>query len=64
MRVEVFTVTGQRVRTLKDGVEEPGTYTIAFGLEAQGARPLHAGVYWVRVTAGKETRSIRVAALE
>jgi len=54
-QVDVFDVAGQRVRTLANGLFEPGLHTVTWdGLDSQGghARP---GAYFVRVTSGAQS---------
>ncbi len=63
VRIELFSVTGQRVRTLLDRVMDPGTYTAEIDL-ARSSASLGAGVYLVRVTAGQSSRTLRLVALE
>lgn len=64
VRLEVFSITGQRVRTLVNLTQEPGTYTVPFSLGGQGERLLSPGVYLVRIAAGRNQRSKSVLALE
>jgi hypothetical protein len=64
VRLEVFGVTGERVRTLVNRVLEPGSYDAFLDARAVGQRPLGSGVYWARLTAGGEVRTLRVVALE
>jgi hypothetical protein len=64
VRVEVFGVTGERVRTLVNRVMEPGNYDVSLDVRAAGQRPLGSGVYWARLIAGVEVRTLRVVALE
>ena len=63
VRIEVFSVLGQRVRTLVNREVGPGEYTARFALREEGARDLGPGVYLVRMTAGEWTKGIRVVAL-
>ncbi|TMQ65845.1 MAG: T9SS type A sorting domain-containing protein [Candidatus Eisenbacteria bacterium] len=63
VRVEVFGVTGQRVARLAEGVQGPGTYTVALESNLRG-RSLGPGIYMVRMTAGKEERHLRVVAIQ
>lgn len=65
VRIDVYSVMGQRMRTLVDREAEPGTYTVPLRMrdEASG-RTLPVGVYLVRLTAGKEARNLRVVALQ
>ena len=63
VKIEVFSVFGQRVRTLVNRVVEPGEYTTWFALQQEGARTLGAGVYLVRMTTRDWSQSVRVVAL-
>jgi len=65
VRIDVYSVTGQRVRTLVDREEGPGSYQVPFTMhdDASG-RTLPAGVYMVRIKAGKEQRSFHVIVLK
>jgi hypothetical protein len=63
VKIEVYSVMGQRLRTLVDRVVEPGEYTVRFALHEGGAHRLSPGIYLVRMTAGDWTRGVRVIAL-
>lgn len=62
VHIEVFNATGKRVATLVNRTEEAGVYTVPFDL-ATNARGLGAGVYQVRITAGRYARTIQAIAL-
>jgi hypothetical protein len=65
VKVEVFGIRGERLRTLVDRVQGAGSYTVSLKLHEGGAdRALGAGVYLVRITAGKEMRSLRAVGLD
>ena len=64
VRIEVFSVTGQRVRTLVDEVKEAGAYSASLSLSERGARNLRAGIYLVRLSAGEASRAIRVVGFQ
>jgi hypothetical protein len=55
VRLEVYTVTGQRIATLVDGIMPPGTHAIPFQ-----ARDIASGVYYYRLItqAGSSVRSM------
>ena len=56
-RITVYSVTGQRLATLVDGIVEPGEYTLKWnGASDRGGR-LHAGIYFCRMVAGTFVRS-------
>jgi hypothetical protein len=63
VKIEVFSLLGQRVRTLVNGVVEPGEYTASFALQQEGARRLGPGVYMIRMTAADWMKAVRVVAL-
>jgi hypothetical protein len=63
VRIDVFDVAGHKVRSLINGVDDAGVHTIDFSLRDPSGRTLPAGVYLVRLQAGKETRGFRVVAL-
>jgi hypothetical protein len=63
VRIDVFSVTGQRVRTLVEGVREPGVYTESFSLR-DGDTALPPGLYMIRMNAAGRLRSLRAVALE
>jgi hypothetical protein len=62
VRIEVFSVTGQRVRTLVDRIEQPGTHGVWFRLD--DAPRLAPGVYLARIVAGTRSRTLRLVAVE
>jgi hypothetical protein len=64
VRLEVFGVGGQRVRTLVNRTDEAGSYTVPFRLWQPGARLLGPGVYLVKLTAGTFESNLRMVALE
>ena len=60
VRLEVFDVTGRRMRLLVDGVQEPGTYEAAWdGTGAAGA-PVASGVYLARLQVGSHVQVRRM----
>lgn len=59
-RVEVFDVTGRRVRTLTEGTRSPGPHAVSWdGRDDRGAR-LGGGIYFVRLTTGSMSRNAKV----
>jgi hypothetical protein len=61
VRIDVYNVSGQRVRTLVDRSEGAGAHSVDFAL---GRGALTPGVYMVRISAGKDQQMLRVVALE
>jgi hypothetical protein len=62
VRIDLYSITGQRVRTLVDRNEAPGTYTVSLSRDG-GSNPLRPGVYMVRMTAGTFSKSLRLIGL-
>jgi photosystem II stability/assembly factor-like uncharacterized protein len=65
VKLEVFSVEGRLVATLVDRDQEAGEHTVDFSedaIEAEGTRigPLKSGVYFTRLTAGRESRTLRM----
>jgi flagellar hook assembly protein FlgD len=53
VKLEVFNVRGQLVRTLVDGVAmPPGRQTVTWDGRDNGGKPAASGVYMVRLRAG------------
>ncbi len=63
VRVDVYSVTGARLRTLVDRMETPGVHEVDFALRG-GGRTLAPGIYMVRITAGSERKTLRVVGME
>lgn len=61
--LELYNVTGQRVRTLASGTRAAGTYTLGWDGRGDGGRALSNGVYFARFRAGSFTRTLRVSLL-
>ena len=64
VRVEVFSIAGQRLRTLVNRVDDAGSYTVPFALSGSDSRVLRPGMYLVSITAGKDRKTLRVVGLE
>lgn len=63
-RLEVFSIDGRKVRTLLNRVENAGSHTLVFTLADGEGRSLGAGVYLLRLTAGRQRSVVRLVALE
>lgn len=64
VRVSVYNVAGQLVRSLVNGELGPGSYDITFGLQSGGGARLAPGLYLVRIDAGAHQKVLRVIGLE
>jgi hypothetical protein len=51
VEVVIYSVTGQRVRTLLSGMQEPGEYRLPWDGRDENGRYVAAGVYYVRLAA-------------
>jgi hypothetical protein len=60
--LEIYNITGQRVRTLVDGQLQPGYYSAAWDGRSQWGRAVANGVYFYRLTSGEfsDTRKMSV----
>jgi hypothetical protein len=63
VRVDVFSVSGQRLRTLVDAKQPAGEHLVTLSL-GRGNDGLPAGVYMVRLTSGSYSRTLRVVGIE
>lgn len=63
VRIDVYSVAGQRVRSLVNGFETPGEHTVDFALRG-GSSVLEPGVYMVRMTAGTFHKTLRVVGIQ
>ena len=55
VNISVYDVLGRKVKTLVDGVERPGSYSVTFD-----AASLPSGVYLCRMSAGSFWQSIKI----
>ncbi len=63
VRLELFSITGRRLRTLVDRELASGRYSIPLALDDGGTR-LASGMYYVALIANGEKRTVTVAALQ
>ena len=61
VRLEVYDVQGRWIRTLHQGVTEPGVHTRSWDGTTAGGSPAKAGVYIVRFSAPGVERAVRAA---
>jgi hypothetical protein len=64
VRIVVYNVAGQKVRTLVDRVVEPGVYAVPFDLAGADGSSLGAGVYLVKMQAGRIEKTVRVISIQ
>ena len=63
-RVDVYDVTGRRVRALSRGVRSSGPHAIAWdGRDDRGAR-LGGGIYFIRLSTGSTSRNAKVVLID
>ncbi len=53
VRIEVYNVKGQMVKTLVNGVREPGSHSVLWTGVDNNGRSVSSGVYFYKMTAGK-----------
>jgi Peptidase family C25/FG-GAP-like repeat len=61
--IEIYDLSGRRVRVLARGTAEPGRFSAMWNLRNDEQRPIESGVYFVRFRLGREVRSHRIAVL-
>jgi hypothetical protein len=63
IEIGIYDVAGRRLATLHEGRLPAGSYTRDWSGEDASGRPLDAGVFFARLTAGGRTRAIRLVYL-
>lgn len=64
VRLEIFNMMGQRVRTLVDEEQQPGSYLALWGGEDETDGELASGVYFYRLRAGALAQMQRMTLLK
>ena len=64
VRIEVYNVLGQVVRTLVDGERSAGSYTITWNGEDASGAPVATGVYFYRFQAGEHVEKKKMLLLK
>jgi M6 family metalloprotease-like protein len=62
--LRVYNVGGQVVRTLVDGVLEPGPHSVVWDGRTDEGRPLASGIYFSRIESGGESVTRKMALLK
>lgn len=63
VRLDIVDVSGRLVRTLADGAFEAGEHTLGWDGGDAAGRPAAPGLYFVRLEAGGESRTVRLVRL-
>jgi hypothetical protein len=61
LELAVYDLAGRKVRTLARGHAAAGTHSAEWDLRDQGGAPVGAGVYFIRIKVGGESRSLKLA---
>ncbi len=64
VRLEIWNMLGQRVRTLVDRVHNAGEYHLRWDGRDEAGRPLRAGVYFVKLQAGAQVQQRRLTVVK
>jgi hypothetical protein len=64
VRLAVYDTSGRLVRTLVDGVREPGVKSVAWDGRNGIGRPVASGVYFYRITAGEFVQTRKMLLLQ
>jgi aminopeptidase N len=59
-RIDIYDGTGRLMRTLAEGQRSAGRYTATWDRRGNGGRSVPAGTYFCRLSAGGETRTLRL----
>lgn len=59
MRLEIIDLLGRRIRTLHDGVSEPGNHAIIWDGRIDSGDPVASGVYFARLLVSGEAQQVR-----
>ncbi len=60
IRLTLYDVTGREIAVLREGMEDEGSHEVRWDGKGGDGRPVATGVYFVRLTAGDETRTSRM----
>ncbi len=63
VKLEIYDVAGRRLKTLIDGMQEKGPQTVSWDGTDNRGNSLASGVYFCRITAGKESCSRKLLML-
>ncbi len=62
--LSIYDLKGRRVRTLLSGTMDAGEHALPWEAQAQDARPIPSGVYFVQLTTTTDVRVARVILAE
>jgi len=63
VNLEIYDVTGTKIRTLNAGVRESGDHVAVWDICSDSGKPMPQGIYFVRLQAGEDARSLRLIVL-
>ena len=58
--IAVYSIAGQKIRTLSEGVQGPGAHAVVWDGRDDSGETVSSGAYFCRMTAGGVTKSIRM----
>ena len=64
VEIEIFNITGQRVRTLVNASKAAGTYTVVWNGTNQSGERVSSGMYFYRMTAGDYVKTRKMILLK
>jgi hypothetical protein len=64
VRIEIYALSGRRIRTLVDGTMPPGERFVTWDGTDESGRRVVSGVYLCRMTAGEFTRTIKMTVMK
>jgi flagellar hook assembly protein FlgD len=60
VRIDVYDGTGRLTMTLLDGHRQAGRHSVTWDRKGNGGHTVSAGTYFCRLSAGSESRTIRL----
>ncbi len=62
--LDVYSITGQKVATVADGYFDAGRYNIIWNGADESGQSLASGIYFYRLQAGNEIKTMKMALLK
>ena len=64
VRLEIYNLKGQKVRTLVNGPQNSGNYRVVFNSRDDSGKPLASGIYLYRLTTGTYSSTRKMMLME
>lgn len=64
VRLDIYNIAGQKVRTLIDEYRQPGFYSLEWNGADNNGNTVSSGTYLYRLTSGNDVRSMKMTLLK